>query len=1363
MTQQRCAKLAMRLAACIACVVAMATIASPPRHARAQSTDGTVTADGTTTTDGTVTDGTATDGTVTDGTAGNTGATDGTVTDGTTGTVTDGTTSAATDATATDGTVSGTGTATDPWAGTVDVRPPAFLDTTDRRIRDDRPPPTPEQVAALREMEAEVDRFSQAGHSYRSAIVSILRREYGQRRRDREQGYSRQIREEERLQNDAREAAIRAFERFIRRYPSDPTYTPDAMFRLGELYYERSAIAFAEATEADPAATEGHPDFNPTINLYRDLVARFPSYRRIDGVYYLIGYCLNEMGNMEEARLAWLNLVCANHFTYTGAPPAPPAEEPAPEAADPLAAHPAAEILAPTAPTEEQPFVDPYADCRPITAEAEFVSETWLRIGEYHFDFDFEPHFLERAVSAYSHVLANPEDRNYNLALYKVAWAYYRASRYPEAIAHFAQLVDWSDREQERTGRAGSELRAEAIQYMGITFAYDDWNENQIPDAQEGLPTAIQRLQDPSLLPQDRPWTAEVYFHTGQVFFDQAQYELAIEVWELALQRFPLHHRDPEIAMQIARAYRRLQRREDELRISELYTQFLPGSEWYDANPDHPREQRQAEEMAEQILIQQAIYHHQQATVLRRRAVQNQDEAMLQQAIAEYNTAAGMYRRYIELYPNRPDAYELQYNLAECLFWSEQYEDAAQAYASVRDSNLDDQFLSISARRVVESLKRLLDAAAARGEITVQTEPPAPSGTPPRVSPVQMPDIVQRVAQAREIYLARVDERADSEHVRPAYDFNNALLLYAYGYWPQARERFRRIYDERCSGPLGAPEGRIAYDNLHNMAVALEDAAEVERLARELVERGCSFTPDGTRIERTREFCQSEEGRNDPICDANETITDVGFLHAMELYNQARAASRTPDDQLCAEQVSAESRRLYEQSATEMVNAVNATPDHREAPRALIQAAIALECVGLNDSAMRIYTRVIDEVGARRTDDSEEQTRLTGILATAYFRLAYSANRNFDYDSAIQNYRILADDRRFAGSEYVTQRTDALINAARIFEYQQNYTQAADYYRRAAEAVQDIETRRLAHYRVAEMSYRRRDWAGTVREMQGFLDRYRSDAGAGELLVTAAWRIAEARQQLRQERDYRAALQNVVSTYERAGQQPGSTAAEFAAQARFTIANEGLAPLRETVRVAPGRQPTVQSFVQAIRTQIDNDARQVRTVVDGYAPVLGYRRPTWTIAAFVQQGQAYEILASAIINATLTPLPDDLQRRMRGASADVRSEVELQFQDQVRQVLEEQIRPVECFAVARYALAARAARAGAIDNEYTRTAVARLQSYGDERIAECIAQAQTQDATFGAYTPGEFQRARPGQTLTMDPGLAAPALAGADE
>ena len=47
-----------------------------------------------------------------------------------------------------------------PWSGTEATPPlPSFLDTTDSRIEDDRPPPSSEQVAALREMEAEVLRF----------------------------------------------------------------------------------------------------------------------------------------------------------------------------------------------------------------------------------------------------------------------------------------------------------------------------------------------------------------------------------------------------------------------------------------------------------------------------------------------------------------------------------------------------------------------------------------------------------------------------------------------------------------------------------------------------------------------------------------------------------------------------------------------------------------------------------------------------------------------------------------------------------------------------------------------------------------------------------------------------------------------------------------------------------------------------------------------------------------------------------------------------------------------------------------------------------------------------------------------------
>ena len=157
--------------------------------------------------------------------------------------------------------------------------------------------------------------------------------------------------------------------------------------------------------------------------------------------------------------------------------------------------------------------------------------------------------------------------------------------------------------------------------------------------------------------------------------------------------------------------------------------------------------------------------------------------------------------------------------------------------------------------------------------------------------------------------------------------------------------------------------------------------------------------------------------------------------------------------------------------------------------------------------------------------------------------------------------------------------------------------------------------------------------------------------------------------------------------------------------------------------------------------------------------MLPYRRPTWTIASFVRQGRAYEILARAILNTPFT-MPKDMQKTLRKVASEDREDIRLEVEDQVRQVLDEKVRPVECFAVARYALAARAARAGSIDDEYTRIAIDRLQAYGDERIAECVAEAQARDATFQGYQSGEFARSPRGKPLQIRPGIAPPAIEG---
>jgi len=1248
-------------------------------------------------------------------------------------------------------------TAEVPWAGAVDAVP-AFLDTTDRRIADDRAPPTAAQIAALREMESEVGRFSAIGGAYRDTVISIVRREYLRQRRAKDAQYAMQVRDEERLEDEARLAAITMFERFVEQYPQDPTYTPDAMFRLGELYFERTAISYQEemnaylaererrfrANESTADLVEPKKDFAPTVDLYRRLVQEFPNYARLDGVYYLIGYCLADMGSTEEARLAWLSLVCGNRFTYRDRAPAVEGEA---DAAEARPAHPAL-TLDPGPGADPTVFVDPFADCVPIVQQSKFFAETWLRVGEYHFDFDFHEHGLDRAISAYKKVLERPDDRNYNLALYKVAWAYYRASRYPEALNHFWQLVQWSDDERLRTGK-GSELRSEAIQYLGIGFAYDDWNENQVPDPTEGLPRGIQRLQDASLMPQDRPWTAEVYFKLGYIYFDEAKYTAAIEVWQLAQQRWPNDSQAPEIQNMIARAYTRNNEMEAAIAARTRLSDFGEGSDWWEANKDHPVEQRNAERLAEEALINTAINHHQRAQTLRRRCVEEKDLELCRSSQEEYVLAATAYRNYIQRYPNNPQAYELQYNLADALYWAQSYEDAAREYAAVRDSNLDDEFLAESGRLVVESIKRLADQATEAGQLEVRTEPPPPQGSPARVLPIALPQLLQRLAQARETYLARVDAEHDTEGLRQSYRYNNTLLLYMYGYWDHAKTRFRQIFEEHCTGEQADETGRVAWVNLRNIAVALDDTAGVRELGNELQRRQCTFSADPTASGPVD--CTKAENKDAPKCIAGADLTNLRYQDAVSIFTDAERA--TGDDQ----------RRLYERAATELVRAVNEEPNHPQAPLALEKAAIALERTSRFESAGRLYQRIIDEVGPRQAATPDEQKSLDGILGNAYFRLAFNANRFFDYDRAVENYRLLADSRRFAGSTDPTmaeRREGALINAAKILEYQQQYARAGEYYTRAANTVRDAAEKRAARYRVAEMLYKQGQWSQMMTEMRSFIGQYSGDSAAGELIVQAYWRIAEARKALRQTRDYPRALQDVVTAFERSGLTPGSFAAEYAANARFLIVDEGIAEF-ETFAITAGKPATLKGYVESVTQQIEAGGGQAKTRAEGYAVIPGYRRPTWTIAAFVRQGRVYEVLARAVLNTPFV-VPADLQKKMKGLPDYAKDEIKVQVEDAIRQVLDAKVRPIECLAVARYALAARAARAGNIDDEYTRIAIDRINQYGDERIAECVAQTAAQDSTFSAYQPGEFTRVPRGQNLDIAAGITPPSLAAGD-
>lgn len=1198
------------------------------------------------------------------------------------------------------------------------------------------PAPSAERVAALRALAEQGNGFARSGAAFRDTLGAILQGQHQRVRRARDAHYAGQISLEQEREDRARLLAIASFEQFVARYPGDVRYTPDALLRLGELYFERDAIGqqarmnayLAERdrrldhAESLDDLVEPAKDYSATLGVYQRIVSEFPTFAKIDGVFYLIGYCHDEMGESGLARQAWLNLVCANQYRYLPGAPAPAAR-------------------ASTAGSG-----DPFANCVPSVPDSKFWAETWLRIGEYQFDFDFSPRGIPMVVGAYQKVLQRPQDRAFNLALYKLAWTYYRASRYPEAMAQFAKLVQWSEDQRQSSGK-GSELREEAITYLAIGFAYDDWNENQVSDPTEGMPRGIERVADPALLPQDRSWTRDVYFRLGSTYFDEARYPEAIAAWELALARWPLDARAPETRNSIAQAYTRRDELPAALAARAQLADYAQGGAWWEANKDHPAEQRRAEQLAEEALVNSALSYHQQAQAFRQRCVEQRDLALCSQAQELYRLAAAAYKGYVERYPNNPESYELEFNRADALYWSESYAEAAQSYATVRDSNLDDEHLAVAARLAVESEKRLVEVLSEKGELTVRTEPPVPSGTPPRLDPIALPEPLQRLARARETYLARVDVAHDSEHVRDAYFYNNAVLLYLYGYWPEARQRFWLEFSERCSGAKAGETGQTAWLNLRNMAASLQRDDEVRLLGEQVKTRACTFaaaTAGASKLD-----CALAANKDAPACVAGQDLTNLKYRQAVAIFEQAEKAA--PEQQPA----------LYEQAASRLVAAVDAEPGHAQAPLALERAAIALERTSRFEAAGRLYQRILDDVAPRVGQNEEEQNALDAIVGNAYFRLAYNANRAFDVDRAVANYQKLADSDRFvkSKSEKVKEwREGALVNAAKALEFRQQYARAAEYYTRAAAQVADPAEQLAAHYRVAEMAFKLGQWSKAIAEMKAFIARHGSDAGAGELVVQAYARIAQARKAMGSVRDYQSARKDVVVAFQRSGQEPGTYAAEYAAQAQFEEVDEGGRAF-DGFAVKPGSPATLEAYVKNVAARIEAGSAEAKQRAEAYNAIPPYRRPSWTLAAFVRQGRVYEVLAKAVLNTPFV-VPADLQRKMRGLPEDSRDEIKIQVEDTIRQLLDSRVRPIECLAVARYALAARAARAGSIDSAYSREAFDRINAYGDERIAECIAQATQQDASFAAYQPGEFKRAPRGLNLDIASQTAPPPLSG---
>ncbi len=602
--------------------------------------------------------------------------------------------------------------------------------------------PEDEYERLVKEITQVVEQFEKAANEYRQEIVTTVKLKRDIRRESVSGFYDKSVQQFESEQRALRETAIARLEEFLRKYPGDSRYTPHAMFRLAELYFEKATDEYFMAVDKYGQLEKDYEDgkikalpekpkkrLENSIKLYQKIIADFPDYQYMDVVYYLLGYALYEQDEKKEAVEIFYRLV--NNYP-----------------------------------------------------KSKFYAETYMRIGNYYFD-DADPPQLDKAIESYKMAMTDKESMLYPNALYKMAWTYYRKDDLSQAVNLFADLIEFYDSKKGSNIKLQSEMRPESIKYIAIAFADDHWSES-----------GVNRLIEFFKQRKNPPYEKEVFLEMGDLCYQtpglvlegKSNFAAAVEAYRHYLELDPYSPQAPLIQEKIINSYL-VGEKDNEAASRErmiLVKNYSENSEWFKRNKDDPEARANANSLIEKALYTAALFIHQQAQTYKSQGRQ-------EQALEYFKKAADAYAEYLSLFKNSKEAYEMNYYYADALYYSLQFLDAAREYENVRDSPAGTKYKKESAIYAPVAYEDEINRLIKEKKIEeYQTWQAKDIKDPSQIKPLPIDDIRQKYINAIEYVIKNYP---DYEKV-PDYQFTLALVYYQRYHIDEARDRLGFIINK---------------------------------------------------------------------------------------------------------------------------------------------------------------------------------------------------------------------------------------------------------------------------------------------------------------------------------------------------------------------------------------------------------------------------------------------------------------------------------------------------------------------------------------------------------------------------------------
>jgi tetratricopeptide (TPR) repeat protein len=1234
------------------------------------------------------------------------------------------------------------------------------------------PPPSAAQLAAYDAVRSEEAIYGRGAHDYKDAITTLVTLHYEQKKKTLLGGMDREIVIEKDELKKARETAIQRLTDFVATYSgpmAQPEATPDAMFRLAALYEERARSE--EEPESDLAVS-----LRPAIGLYKRVIHEFPTYPRLAGIYYFLGHALNDSRRVAEAQQVWRSLVCQNHYRYptTTDPKDPDVDEIAPLVQDNDEAYwknwrtkyARPEALK-KAPASESVFEDPYPqDCAPVAQpevlpgqDPKYVAEIWWRIGDWDFDQDdlgggvveYEPSAVwdyNRAASAYVHATRYKKPPLFGVALYKYAWTLFKQQRFEPAVREFVHLLNYTDEQQRLTGDPGADFRQEAYTYIAGSLDNFDFtgpgpDEPYIArpdildtakspaDAEAKLHVAIDRVQDPVLVPQDKPWTIEIYKALALEFRAINQYDNALAVYGIMLNKWPMDPSAPDTQNAIAEVFDLLaretklgdERRNYERKVLEARTQlsnYTGETPWVDANKDNPEALQRAEELVRTGLKGAAITHTRNGQAAIAQAAQTDDPKeklrLTNYALQEYRLAAVAWTGYIRQDENAPDAYKSRYFYADALHnqvrlevalhqfdpkeyvepASDEIATAERSAIEVRDSDEDDQFIDNAGLFVVDlsdvdrdlAFQRWQDSSGNQG-IEPRKEPRLDGPDNDKtVARDEIPDVIRTSMRARDEYIERVPPERDRQGRSSEYAFYSAEQYYLYGHFHAARDRFEALYRDHCGKDA---LGYEAWKRLIVMSNMQRDAERSRQLAEAEKRNSCART----------DLQVAEEKRGD-LTDL--VLQNAAFEDANRVFEQAKAAEpgRQRDD-------------LWRKAGSMYEAALRVAPAHKDAPAAAINSAYCYKQVGEFNKAIDLYQLFIgqygsDEILSRLENggvDPEKKSKVEPnpaeykerikYLGMAYDALSTTYYGFFAYQRAAESFAKIATNPRFDDPRRANAAHIAMVLYSNLGERPDMNAMYAVLVEPRIQIGSD--KRAEADYLKASFDYDQWNPSGgnsggngvARSEAIGALTQYhalnKDHPDAARYVLESAFRIAQL-MQAAGDPGYRTWLKTTIADWEYFRSHPATAAAtsgspsqitatdapysDYGAQAEFTLTDEAV---RTGFDYASGHHHYTGNVIDVTK-QVDKDLgeaeRTWRPPLEHVATVYGSFE--WAAAATARIGSLYDSIRTGldlVVPNYFTPQQDALMKKLDTLANRLDAAGQSEKADQIRQQMDD--------------------------------------------------------------------------------------------